>query len=508
MDGARRSVELAFAPRGAGFTYERRRPESTTLYEVVRDNLETLYGAVDDGALPIALPAFVRKELDGYLDCGLLCRGFAHVKCEGCAERRVVAFACKGRGFCPSCLGRRMASTAANLVECVLPTVALRQWVLTVPFAWRKRLAYDGTLLGAVTRVAVSTVLGFYRERLRQEGVTRGQSGAIVVVQRTSSDLKLHPHLHVLFLDGAYGEGESGVSFTELPRLSTREVGEVLARAVARIVKHLRRRGLLAALEGTGDADSDSDEPDGLAALAASATSGRSPPAGPEWRRKETLLSPLPAAALHYDKPLCASLDGFTLHAATRAGAMDSVGREALCKYVLRPPIAQERVTRGPDGLVRITLKRPFADGTVAVDMDPLSLLTRLAAAVPPPRLHTVRYAGCLAPASKLRPKIVPRPVVASEGTAEAEKPAKRSGSRYRPWAELLQRCFAIDVLACPRCGGRMRLVALVTEAASAGRFLRGLGEPTEAPARAPARGPPYWKSRVLRRAAGEVAVA
>jgi hypothetical protein len=175
---------------------------------------------------------------------------------------------------------------------------------------------------------------------------------------------------------------------------------------------------------------------------------------------------------------------------------------------VLRPPIAQERVTHGPDGLVRITLKRPFADGTVAVDMDPISLLSRLATTVPPPRRHTVRYAGVLAPASKLRPKIVPRPAVAAEGAAEAEKPAKRAGSRYRPWAELLKRCFAIDVLACPRCGGRMRLVALVTEAASVRRFLRGLGESTDAPARAPARGPPYWRSRVLRRAAGEVSVA
>jgi hypothetical protein len=121
----------------------------------VRDNLETLYGAVDEGALPFALPRFVRKELEGYLDCGLLCRGFAHVTCEGCHERRLVAFACKGRGFCPSCLGRRMASTAANLVECVLPPSPLRQWVLTVPYAWRSRLAYDGALLGVVTRVFV-----------------------------------------------------------------------------------------------------------------------------------------------------------------------------------------------------------------------------------------------------------------------------------------------------------------------------------------------------------------
>jgi hypothetical protein len=82
------------------------------------------------------------------------------------------------------------------------------------------------------------------------------------------------------------------------------------------------------------------------------------------------------------DKPLCASLDGLTLHAATRAGALDTTGREALLRYELRPPIAQERVTQGPEGLVRITLKKAWADGTVAVDMDPLSLLCRLAASV------------------------------------------------------------------------------------------------------------------------------
>jgi hypothetical protein len=114
-----------------------------------------------------------------------------------------------------------------------------------------------------------------------------------------------------------------------------------------------------------------------------------------------------------------------------------------------------------------------------------------------------------LAPASKLRARIVPKPPLAvAAPEADVVENPKPSGSRYRPWAELLQRCFSIDVLACPACGGRLRLVAMVTEPRSIRRFLRGLGEPTEPPLREPARGPPYWKSRVLRRQAGDVSVA
>jgi Putative transposase len=161
--------------------------------------------------------------------------------------------------------------------------------------------------------------------------------------------------------------------------------------------------------------------------------------------------------------------------------------------------VAQERITHGPDGLVRITLKKPFSDGTIAVDLDPLSLLCRLATSVPPPRLHTVRYAGVLAPASKLRPRLVPQP---PEAPANDTSAPPKTGSRYRPWAELLKRCFGLDVLECPTCKGRMKLLALVTDPKSIRRLLRHLGEPTEAPPREPARGPPYWRSRVLRRAA------
>jgi hypothetical protein len=61
------------------------------------------------------------------------------------------------------------------------------------------------------------------------------------------------------------------------------------------------------------------------AAVALPVVSGTAPPAGPQWVRRLGSLEPQP---LSYDKPLCASLGGFTLHAATRAGALDRSGRE------------------------------------------------------------------------------------------------------------------------------------------------------------------------------------
>jgi len=84
-------------PAPAPGVYRRHRPETTALYEVVRDNLETLYGAIGDGALAVRIAKHARKEMEAYLDCGLLCRGFARLRCQVCGESRLVAFSCMGR---------------------------------------------------------------------------------------------------------------------------------------------------------------------------------------------------------------------------------------------------------------------------------------------------------------------------------------------------------------------------------------------------------------------------
>jgi hypothetical protein len=506
------AVDAAPLERRAGHTYERSRPERTALHQLVRDNLRTLFAAVEDGFAHVALPSFVTKELTAFVDCGVLARGLAIFQCKGsCKDRVVVALSCKGRGFCPRCLGRRMAQTTANWIDHVLPPTPLRQFVLTLPHPLRARLGYDGPLLGAVCRTFVDSILAFYRRRMASldPRARQGQGGAVTVVQRTSSDMTLNPHLHVLALYGLFVPGaqpDAPPVFVPLPRLSTTDVADLLQVVRVRVCRLLLRLGViepdadLAVLPGDL-----ADRQPALAQLAYAAVSGL-PPAGPQRRRRPVHI-PLPGRpGVIIDSPLSVSELGFSLHAATRVGTHDARARGALCKYLLRPPLAKDRVALLPEGLVRLTLKRPFRDGTWAVEMDPLAFLCRLAAAIPPPRQHQIRYAGVLAPHAKWRALVVPRPPAETSGTTcdqtSSTSPKPRPPThrcRYRSWQELLRKAFSIDLESCPRCAGKLRFLALLTEPAALERLLRHLGESTTPPTLEPARAPPYISASVAR---------
>ena len=127
-----RHLELALAVVGGRLSVGVL-PEQTALYAVVQEHLETfLQQARDPDSAGAGPPRFIEGELRRYLDCGLLSRGFARLRCASCGDERLVAFSCKRR-MCPSCWSRRAADTAADLVDRVLPQVPYRQWVLTVP---------------------------------------------------------------------------------------------------------------------------------------------------------------------------------------------------------------------------------------------------------------------------------------------------------------------------------------------------------------------------------------
>ena len=120
----------------ATLTYRRRQPEQTALHEAVRTQLLPFLASHE-------VPAFVARAFRKFVSCGLLAGGFVRVRCGACASEMLVAFSCKDRGFCPSCTARRAAETAAHLVDNVLPHVAMRQFVLALPFELHRRVARE-----------------------------------------------------------------------------------------------------------------------------------------------------------------------------------------------------------------------------------------------------------------------------------------------------------------------------------------------------------------------------
>jgi hypothetical protein len=173
-----------------------------------------------------------------------------------------------------------MAQSAANLVDHVLPEVPLRQYVVTFPFELRARLAYDGKLLSSLTRIAMDSILSFYKRRIRDEQNIKGQSGAVSVVQRVSSDLRLNPHLHAIVVDGVFSANNDSVVFHPLVRLDDSDVADLLQVIRVRLVNLFVRRGIVESRDEPTLLDNADDADPSLAQLADAAVSGAIP-AGP-----------------------------------------------------------------------------------------------------------------------------------------------------------------------------------------------------------------------------------
>ena len=188
--------------------YERRRPEKTPLYKVVAEHLEGWLETRAVAEHPVS--AHVERELRSYLTCGILCFGFGRGRCASCGQGFVVAFSCKGRGVCPSCNGRRMAQTAAHLVDRVIPPVPVRQWVISVPKRLRCFLADRPSAVAALTRIFIEeierllcTAAGPTRAGDRPS-VARPRLGAVSFLHRFGSALNHHVHLHACATDGVF----------------------------------------------------------------------------------------------------------------------------------------------------------------------------------------------------------------------------------------------------------------------------------------------------------------
>jgi hypothetical protein len=172
-----------------GESGRRRAPEASTLHEAFRRGWPSVSSL---------LPKRIQAEATRFLTCGDVRFGFVEVACASCDDARLVAFSCKGRGWCPSCTTRRALDTGAHL-EAVLPRVAHRQWTLSLPMALRFHVVKQPALLKRLEVRLVRAVWRLQRataRRLGHEGTLTG--GAVCFWQYFGSSLQLTPHLHLL----------------------------------------------------------------------------------------------------------------------------------------------------------------------------------------------------------------------------------------------------------------------------------------------------------------------
>jgi len=157
-----------------------------------------------------------------------------------------------------------------------------------------------------------------------------------------------------------------------------------------RIVRLFERRGLF-----NDDREISSDDHALVASYAASAR-GRIGFGENAGKLHARLLADAPVQA-GKDKR-AANISGFGLHADVRVQADDRKKLERLCRYILRPPLAQDRLKKTADGNILFEMKRQLSDGTAHMVFQPMEFIEKLVATIPRPRAHQVLYHGLLAP--------------------------------------------------------------------------------------------------------------
>ena len=188
--------------------YVARNPYKTDLHALVRENYRQVF--FDKEVQGSNLPFHLEREFKKYLTCGIPSYGMARLQCPCCQKDKFVAFSCKGRTICPSCTGRRTADTAKHLLLEVIPAVAVRQWVLSMPYSFRFLLSTNSEFLRKALSIYHRTINRHYQQKAKKLNLINPKVGAITVIQRFGQALNLNAHFHTLYMDGVFHENILG----------------------------------------------------------------------------------------------------------------------------------------------------------------------------------------------------------------------------------------------------------------------------------------------------------
>jgi hypothetical protein len=449
--------------------YVHRDPYNTDLHCLIRENYRQVF--FDKEIQGINLPFHLEREFKKYLTCGILAYGMARFRCPCCSEEKIVAYSCKSRTICPSCTGRRTADTAKHLLEEVIPEVPVRQWVLSMPYAFRFLLATRPEFLRAALAVYHRAINNFYLKKAKELKLQKSKTGAITCIQRFGSNLGLNVHFHTLYMDGVFQENYLGeeVFYEIIPTHAE----------VVQVTGILKKR-LNRLLEKEEEESSASDDAN-LLHMQAMSVQNRDE----NFEKPKQLGKIYDSTFTEYKGNRCCYDDGFSLHANVKIPGHLRPALEGLLRYVLRGPLAQDRISYDDAGQVLLKLKTQFSDGTTHLKFTPEQFIKRIIALIPPPRQNLIRYIGVFGARHKKRSAIT--------GMAQPYKEVKIKIKKknYRTtWGELLKHVFKFDVSTCA-CGGKLELVACITSREVCRKILNHLGLPIYEVKAASPRGPP-----------------
>lgn len=429
-------------------------PAHTDLHQIVRKNYRQVFFEKEiNGTI---LPFHLEREFQKYLKCGILSQGLARFQFPFCKKEKLVAFSCKGRTICPRCTGRRMADTAKHLIEEVIPKVPIRQWVLSMPYTHRFLLATRPKFLRKVLAIYHRAVSNFYLKEAKRRGLLQAKVGAISVIQRFGGALNLNVHFHTIYTDGVfYQNANDELRFEEI--IPSHEDVENLADRLKRRINRLLFR-------------EDHEQQDEMPHEAMIGNSVQN--------RDEKFQLPIPVGKL-WDPPFeefkglrCCYADGFSLHANVKIKAHKRDSLDQLCRYILRGPLAKERIIQSESGMVLLKLKKSYSDGTTHLKFTPEQFIKRIISLIPPPRQNLIRYVGVFGARHKSRKQIT--------SLASAPKEGKAKKTYRTPWAKLMKHVFKYEVNYCDHCGTKLELIACISSQAICQKILEHLKIPLE----------------------------
>jgi hypothetical protein len=404
--------------------YRPRDPRASDLWQVIERHFESFRQVYEErfAAKYGFWRPIIERSVTAFLKCGDLHEGFARVRCPDCRHEMFVAFSCKQRCACPSCHQKRALLTARHVAEEVCFPVAHRQVVLTIPKRLRLHVRFDRKLLGKLAACAWRCVQAEVRRLLGRKDALPGM---IVAIQTHGELLHWHPHIHALVTCGAFTPGGE---FLDVPELD--------------------KERLRAA-----------------------------------WR--EEVFS-LYLAEGKIDATVVENMrgwphSGFGAHPSPPLAADDRAGIERLTQYMSRCPFSLSRLVKvSATGQVIYRAEKaacrafpdPRREGLAAGTkrnfqvLSALEFLAEFTQHIPPKGAHLIRYYGWYSNKSRgMRRKAEEaRRAALAGGTGSASVSLRpdAAGRCDQTWAMLIKRVYEVDPLACPQCGGTMKVLAFI----------------------------------------------